>query len=93
MAEGLARRVLLKHARPKAVVLTTPNREYNVLWPSLPAGKLRHGDHRFEWTRAEFQAWAERVAAEHGYRVRFAPVGVEDAAHGAPSQMGVFVRE
>jgi 3' terminal RNA ribose 2'-O-methyltransferase Hen1 len=85
-------RVLFGFARPATAVLTTPNREYNVKWETLPAGKLRHRDHRFEWTRAEFRAWAEGVAARYGYVVRFLPVGPEDAALGAPTQMGVFTR-
>jgi 3' terminal RNA ribose 2'-O-methyltransferase Hen1 len=83
-------RALFGCARPKTVVLTTPNREYNALFPSLPAGRLRHRDHRFEWTRAEFQLWAEGVAGSYGYCVRIVPVGAEDASAGAPSQMGVF---
>ncbi|MEW6252912.1 MAG: methyltransferase domain-containing protein, partial [Planctomycetota bacterium] len=83
-------RVLFEFARPRTVVVTTPNREYNVLFPTLPAGRLRHRDHRFEWTRAEFRAWAERVAARFGYTARFLPVGPEDPAAGAPTQMGVF---
>ncbi len=85
-------RVLFEFARPGLVVLTTPNREYNVRFETLPAGVLRHPDHRFEWTRAEFQAWAERVAEKYRYRVTFRPVGPEDAEVGAPTQMGVFVR-
>ncbi|MBX3733968.1 MAG: 3' terminal RNA ribose 2'-O-methyltransferase Hen1 [Verrucomicrobiae bacterium] len=85
-------RVLFEFARPGTVVLTTPNREYNVKWESLPAGRFRHRDHRFEWTRAEFRAWAEGVSARFGYAVRFLPVGPEDAAIGAPTQMGVFDR-
>ena len=44
------------------VVVTTPNVEYNVRFETLPAGQLRHRDHRFEWTRAEFRAWADGVA-------------------------------
>lgn len=83
-------RVLFECARPGTVVLTTPNREYNVKWESLPAGRFRHRDHRFEWTRAEFQEWANRIAARFGYTVRFLPVGPEDAAVGAPTQMSVF---
>jgi 3' terminal RNA ribose 2'-O-methyltransferase Hen1 len=83
-------RVVFQHARPRTVALTTPNREYNVKWESLPAGQMRHGDHRFEWTRAEFQAWANSVAQRYGYTVRFLPVGPEDETVGAPSQMGVF---
>lgn len=83
-------RVLFEFARPQAVVLTTPNVEYNVKFEGLPAGKFRHQDHRFEWSRAEFQTWAERVAARYGYTVRFLPVGDEDPQTGAPTQMAVF---
>ena len=85
-------RVLFEFARPTTIVLTTPNREYNVMWETLPADRLRHSDHRFEWTRREFQDWAERVSGRHGYSVRFLPVGPEDATVGAPTQMGVFER-
>jgi 3' terminal RNA ribose 2'-O-methyltransferase Hen1 len=86
-------RVLFAFARPKAIVLTTPNREYNIMWESLAAGQFRHGDHRFEWTRDEFQTWANRVALQYQYRVRFVPVGAEDASVGSPTQMGVFERD
>lgn len=80
-------------ARPATVLVTTPNVEYNVRWESLPAGDLRHPDHRFEWTRAEFEAWADAVAAAHGYAVRYLPVGPVDAVVGAPTQLAVFTRE
>jgi 3' terminal RNA ribose 2'-O-methyltransferase Hen1 len=83
-------RVLFELARPGAVVLTTPNREYNVKWESLPAGKLRHRDHRFEWTREEFREWAARAAARGGYRVEFRPVGQEDPELGPPTQLAFF---
>jgi 2-polyprenyl-3-methyl-5-hydroxy-6-metoxy-1,4-benzoquinol methylase len=86
-------RAVFEFARPQAVVITTPNREYNVRFETLPAGQLRHRDHRFEWTRAEFEAWATGVAARFGYDVRFLPVGPEDAEVGSPTQMGVFVIE
>ncbi|HYR08140.1 MAG TPA: methyltransferase, partial [Longimicrobium sp.] len=85
-------RVLWEHARPQTVVLTTPNAEYNVRWPSLPAGDFRHRDHRFEWTRAQLQAWAGGVAERFGYTVRYAPVGPEDAEVGSPTQMAIFTR-
>ena len=85
-------RVLFEFARPKTVVITTPNIEYNPKFESLPAGRFRHRDHRFEWTRAEFEAWARNVGERFGYAARFLPVGPEDAAVGAPSQMGVFER-
>lgn len=86
-------RVLFEFARSAAVVITTPNVEYNVKFDNLPAGNLRHKDHRFEWTREEFQGWANRVAERFGYAVRFLPVGPEDADVGAPTQMGVFTRD
>jgi 3' terminal RNA ribose 2'-O-methyltransferase Hen1 len=85
-------RVLFEHASPSVVALTTPNREYNVRFETLPEGWLRHRDHRFEWTRAEFASWATGVAGRFGYDVRFLPVGPEDPEVGAPSQMGVFTR-
>jgi len=83
-------RVLFEFARPQHVVVTTPNAEYNTLFTTLPAGKFRHRDHRFEWTREEFRNWAERVAAANGYALRFQPVGPVDETHGAPTQMGIF---
>ena len=87
-----AERVVFEFARPKTVVITTPNRDYNPKWESLPAGKFRHRDHRFEWSRSEFQFWASDVAERFGYKARFLPVGPEDAALGAPTQMGIFDR-
>jgi 3' terminal RNA ribose 2'-O-methyltransferase Hen1 len=83
-------RVLFEQARPSTVLVTTPNAEYNVRFESLPAGQFRHPDHRFEWTRAEFEAWSTGIAARFGYAVRFDGVGLADAALGAPSQMATF---
>jgi hypothetical protein len=84
---------VFQHARPRTVVLTTPNKEYNVMWETLPAGAMRHGDHRFEWTRDEFQDWARGVAKRFNYSVRFLSVGPEDGHVGAASQMAVFERD
>jgi 3' terminal RNA ribose 2'-O-methyltransferase Hen1 len=78
------------NARPRVVIVTTPNREYNALFPNMAPDALRHADHRFEWTRTEFSAWTERVAEEHGYSVELSPLGPENPTHGAPSQMAVF---
>ena len=79
------------HAQPRAVIVTTPNAEYNVHYEGLSG--MRHSDHRFEWTRAEFQEWARRVAADHGYRVSFRPVGEEHETTGAATQLAVFEGE
>ena len=85
-------RVLFEFARPVTIIITTPNVEYNPKFETLPEGQLRHKDHRFEWTRAEFQSWAQMVSERFGYAARFLPIGTEDAEVGAPSQMAVFVR-
>ncbi|MFI6174881.1 3' terminal RNA ribose 2'-O-methyltransferase Hen1 [Nonomuraea sp. NPDC051191] len=84
-------RVVFGRARPEHVLVTTPNIEHNVRYEFLTG--LRHPDHRFEWTRAEFAAWADRVAAQYGYHVAFEPVGEDDPEVGPPTQMGVFTRD
>lgn len=83
-------RALFECARPKSVVLTTPNSEYNVRFENLKPTAFRHNDHRFEWTRAEFATWATTNATRFGYAVRLAPVGPIDADVGPPTQMAVF---
>ena len=85
-------RVLFGFAQPTTIVLTTPIRDYNVRFATLPAGALRHKDHRFEWTRAEFKGWANALAERYNYQVRLAPIGPDDPDVGAPSQMAVFTR-
>jgi len=85
-------RVIFEHARPRRVVVTTPNREYNVHWEPLGSERLRHQDHRFEWTRAECQAWAERVAATYRYRFSRQEFGPAEERLGAPSQLVIFDR-
>jgi hypothetical protein len=85
-------RILFEFARPKTVVLTTTNREYNVTWETLPAGQFQHPDQPFEWTQQEFQGWAQAVAGRFGYAVRFLPVGPEHGTLRPPTQMGVFTR-
>jgi 3' terminal RNA ribose 2'-O-methyltransferase Hen1 len=79
-------------ARPGTVVLTTPNRDYNSRFATLAAGTMRHPDHRFEWSRAEFRDWVEDVSSRCGYMVRIKPVGEADPELGTPTQMGVFTR-
>lgn len=77
-------------ARPNAVVVTTPNSEYNSLYPSLAAGRFRHPDHRFEWTRAEFAEWAQGVCDRNGYSVEYRAVGDVDPVLGSPTQLALF---
>ena len=85
-------RVVFEFAQLPLVIVTTPNVEYNVRFEGLPAGKFRHRDHRFEWTRQEFQAWATQVAERFGYEVELGAIGLEDPMVGSPTQMSVFVK-
>lgn len=79
-------------ARPKTVIVTTPNADYNVLFESLPVGQFRHPDHRFEFTRAQFEAWAQAAARRYGYAVAFSGLGDEHPEHGPVTQIGAFTR-
>ena len=89
---GVFEDAVFAFARPRCAVVTTPNVEYNALFDGMAAGRLRHKDHRFEWTRDEFHAWCEGVAERHGYRVAHAGVGPVDERLGSPTQMAVFSR-
>ena len=83
-------RVLFEAARPTFILVTTPNREYNVKFEGLPPGRLRHGDHRFEWTREEFRAWCTRQCERFRYDVEYHAIGDEDPALGPPTQVALF---
>ncbi|MBM3646995.1 MAG: 3' terminal RNA ribose 2'-O-methyltransferase Hen1 [Alphaproteobacteria bacterium] len=83
-------KIVFGMARPATVVVTTPNSEYNVLFANLGTGAFRHPDHRFEWTRGQFQTWAEKAAATYGYTVKFSEIGQSDERLGPPTQMAVF---
>lgn len=85
-------RSVFEFAAPKAVILTTPNREYNANYEKMQENALRHGDHRFEWTRAEFKAWTEHICEKFGYTCEISGIGEIDENLGAPTQMGVFTK-
>jgi predicted RNA methylase len=76
---------------PRTVLVTTPNRDYNVLH-GLPEGARRHRDHRFEWCRSKFRTWSEGVARRHGYWVVFDDIGAVYRTLGGSTQMATFVR-
>jgi 3' terminal RNA ribose 2'-O-methyltransferase Hen1 len=86
-------RTVFGFAVPAAVVITTPNAEYNPHFAGLEPGAMRHRDHRFEWTRVQFQSWATGVATTYGYRVGFRPVGPEHPDAGPPTQLALFRKE
>lgn len=85
-------RTLFEYAKPRAVLVSTPNVEYNVRFKNMKPEDMRHADHRFEWTREAFQTWAYTVAERYRYDVRFVSIGDEDPEVGAPTQMAVFER-
>ncbi|KAA6429266.1 MAG: methyltransferase type 12 [Trebouxia sp. A1-2] len=101
---------LLGGLQPKVLVVTTPNREYNAvlhqLGNALLPNKLRNTDHRFEWTRQEFEDWSKGLAGRHGYTVKFwgagkamhegkalSALGVQGRGLGFASQAAVFRRK
>jgi len=88
----LLERIVFGEINPKTVIITTPNSEYNVLYEGLENGKMRHNDHRFEWNRAQFKAWAEKLASEYKYTFNIKPIGEIDANYGASSQMAIFTK-
>ena len=76
-------------ARPETVIVTTPNADFNVLL-GVPPHRFRHPDHRFEWGREKFRAWADGVALRNRYHVRVRDVAGTHPAYGGASQMAVF---
>lgn len=85
-------RAVFEFAAPKTVILTTPNKEYNANYEHMEENALRHGDHRFEWTRAEFKSWTEHICDKFGYTCEISGIGDADENHGSPTQMGVFTK-
>jgi 3' terminal RNA ribose 2'-O-methyltransferase Hen1 len=77
-------------ARPRTIILTTPNAEYNANYENLAADDMRHADHRFEWSRADFCSWVEKTAATYGYEFTIEGIGEADPELGTPTQMAVF---
>ncbi len=86
-------RVLFEFAKPSTIVLTTPNREYNKLWENIGPDKLRHRDHRFEWTREEFRNWAENIGHSYNYTTRYLDIGPRNQEFGCPTQMCIFSKK
>ncbi len=86
-----AEHTVFAHYRPRVAVVTTPNREYNPLL-GLAAGCLRDPDHRFEWERARFRAWASGVAKRHGYTLYIGGIGEPHPELGSPTQYAHLLR-
>jgi 3' terminal RNA ribose 2'-O-methyltransferase Hen1 len=87
---GALARTVFGAAAPRTVIVTTPNAEFNVRFETLPAGAMRHRDHRFEWTREQFRGWADAIGGQYRYDVRYLPVGADDPELGPPTQLAIF---
>ena len=85
-------RVIFEFAKPPLVVLTTPNREYNEKYEHLTESMLRHSDHRFEYTCAEFTDWGNKISEKYGYTAWTTGIGEADSDFGSPTQMCFFIR-
>ena len=83
-------RILFEFAAPDTVIITTPNKEYNAHYEWLSDEDLRHGDHRFEWSRDEFGQWVEHISEVFGYAAEKSGIGDVDENYGTPTQMAVF---
>lgn len=88
---SLVERAVFAAARPRYLLMTTPNQEFNVLF-DLAEGEFREPDHKFEWGRAKFQSWANGVASRNNYSVEFSGIGEADTILGPPTQVAVFRR-
>lgn len=75
--------------QPRSVVITTPNAEFNTLL-GVPAHRFRHPGHRFEWRRAQFRKWGDRVGTSFGYDVMYSDIAGCHPDLGGASQMAVF---
>ena len=82
---------VFRYCRPRIVVVTTPNSDYNALY-GVPDNRLRHREHHFEWGRRRFMAWAEGIGRRNGYSVETGGVGGVHIRYGAPSQIATFSR-
>ncbi|PYF06198.1 3' terminal RNA ribose 2'-O-methyltransferase Hen1 [Ureibacillus chungkukjangi] len=82
---------ILQDYRPRTLIITTPNQEYNEVYGM--GGDYRHPDHRFEWTREEFQTWCKTQNENHEYNIAFDGIGEEHELHGYPTQMCLFTRK
>ncbi|SEN43743.1 3' terminal RNA ribose 2'-O-methyltransferase Hen1 [Roseovarius tolerans] len=84
-------RALFGDMRPRHVIVTTPNAEYNPVL-GVPAHRFRHPGHQFEWTRDRFGQWADGVATRNGYAVTRRDIGATHPTLGGASQMALFTR-
>ncbi len=80
---------LFVNLRPRMLIITTPNAEYNVLY-GLAKGQFRDPDHKFEWSRQKFRQWSAGMARRHGYQFKFDGIGDVDPSLGQPTQMVIF---
>ncbi|XP_065368052.1 small RNA 2'-O-methyltransferase [Calliphora vicina] len=82
--------------QPKLAIFSTPNSEFNVLFGPMLENGFRHHDHKFEWTRKEFQSWAHDICKTYSnYSVSFMGVGKappQNKKLGYSTQIAIFAR-
>lgn len=86
------------YIRPRLVIVTTPNADFNVLFSQMPCGQFRHADHKFEFTRYQFSLWAQQIAVNYNYLVEFsgvgeAPLNEQHRNIGTCTQIAIFYRQ
>ena len=88
---GKAMHLIVNNYKPQALIITTPNQEYNAVYDMTDA--KRHLDHRFEWTREEFEKSCEDWNHLGNYNLEFEGIGEAHEVYGHPTQMCKFVRK
>ena len=87
---------IFNHIKPKTAIITTPNGDFNSHWPTMPHGKYRHEDHRFEWSREEFSNFVNHILSLYPeYTVEYDGIGPHwggDDSKGYCSQAAIFTR-
>ncbi|XP_050674299.1 small RNA 2'-O-methyltransferase isoform X2 [Leptidea sinapis] len=81
--------------KPRIVILTTPNADFNVMFKALENNGLRRLDHFFEWSRSQFNDWCSNIVDRYpNYTVTCKGIGPgppDTLRLGCCSQLALFV--
>eukprot|EP00834_Sanchytrium_tribonematis_P001684 NODE_43_length_33755_cov_1.178542.p22 type:complete len:230 gc:universal NODE_43_length_33755_cov_1.178542:31072-30383(-) len=73
--------------RPQTVIISTPNYDFNKM---MGWNRFRNLDHKFEWTRIEFEEWS-KSACSYGYSYEWRGCGFKDKEFA--TQFAIFTRD
>lgn len=70
--------IVFKGICPKSVILTTPNRDYNVNIKLKEGETFRHPDHKFEFNLEEFKTFINNIKTKYNYDFSIFPFVTND---------------